>query len=107
MSGPVHLGWADLALSSTLLVVFGVISVSWRLGLGRLLAVAAVRSTVQLTLLGLVLVPVFAVQTPWPVVLWCLVMVGLAGREAAARTKRRHPGMLASTTLENRMPPPN
>lgn len=97
MTGPVVLGWVDLALASTLLVVFGIISVGWRLGLGRLLGIAAVRAVVQLSLLGLVLVPVFALEVAWPVLLWCLAMIALAGREAVARTKRRHPGMLWSS----------
>lgn len=96
MTGPVHLGWVDLALASSLLVVFGGISAGWRLGLGRMLSIAAVRAVVQLSVLGLVLVPVFTLQVAWPVVLWCVAMVALAGREAVTRTERRHPGMLWS-----------
>lgn len=96
MTGPVHLGPLDLALSATLLMLFGAISLAWRLGLERMLAVAAGRAALQLTVLGLVLVPVFAIELAWPVVIWCTLMVVLAGREAIARTKRRHPGMLWS-----------
>jgi len=94
MTGPVHLGPTDLLLASVLLLVFGAISVGWRLGLEKLLAIATLRATVQLGVLGLVLVPIFAVDRAWPVVLWCCLMVLMAGRESVARTKHRHPGML-------------
>ncbi len=106
MNGPVQLSPLDLALSAGMLVLFGGVSIAWRLGLGRLLAIAGVRATVQLGILGLVLVPVFAIDRPWPVLAWCLLMVVLAGREAVARTSHRvsHPrfgrgAMLGTTVL--------
>lgn len=106
MTGPVALSPLDLGLSAGMLLLFGAVSVGFRLGLGRLLAIAGLRATVQLGILGLVLVPVFAVQSPWPVVAWCALMILLAGREAVARTRHRvdHPrfgrgGMLGTTVL--------
>ncbi len=99
MSGPVALGPVELGLASLLLVAYGLVSVGLRLGLERRLAVAGLRASVQLVVLGLVLVPVFALASPWPVVLWCGVMVVLAGREASARVRRSHPGMLGSSVL--------
>jgi putative ABC transport system permease protein len=97
--GPVPLGPWELTLAALLLVAYGAVSVGLRLGLERRLAVATVRATVQLVVLGVVLVPVFAWSSPWPVVLWCVVMVVLAGREATARTARTHRGMLARSVL--------
>lgn len=99
MNGPVALGPLDLLLSAGMLALFGAISLIWRLGLERQLAVAGVRATVQLFVLGLVLVPVFAVDRPWPVLLWCALMLVLAGREAWSRTTRKHRGMLGSAVL--------
>lgn len=89
MNGPVDLTWVDLLLSASMLLLFGAISLGWRLGLERLLATAAARATLQLGVLGLVLVPVFAIERPWPVLLWCTLMILLAGREAFARTRHR------------------
>jgi putative ABC transport system permease protein len=91
--GPVELGHGDLLLASTMLVLFGAVSVLGRLGLERKLAVASLRAFVQLTVLGMVLLPIFAWQSPWPVLLWCVAMGLLAGREATMRTERRYRGM--------------
>jgi len=93
VTGPVDIGWPQLALAASLLLGHGVVSIWLRLGLGRRVAVAAVRTTVQLGLLGLVLVPVFSRQDPWLVAGIAALMVGLAAREATARSSRTHPGM--------------
>ncbi len=91
--GPIHLDLWDVALASTLLVANAALSLVLRLGLGRRLAIAAVRATVQLVLLGYVLVPVFTLAHPAPVLLIAAVMVILAGHEAVARSPRRWPGI--------------
>lgn len=99
MTGAVPLTALDLCLAALVLLAYGGVSVGLRLGLERRLAVAAGRATVQLLVLGTVLVPVFAWASPWPVAAWCALMVALAGREAAARTKRSHPGMLGHAVV--------
>jgi len=99
VDGPVPLTPLHLLLCAALLVAYGGISVGLRLGLVRRLAIASARATVQLSVLGLVLVPVFALASPWPVAAWCAVMVVLAGREAMARTSRRVPGMFGGAVL--------
>lgn len=90
----VHLTNLDLALVAVLIVVNALVSVAFQLGLGRRLVVAAVRATVQLALLGLVLQWVFE-RRQLGVVLTLMVAMGLvAGWEAVRRTTRRAPGVL-------------
>ena len=55
----------DLALAAFLLVINGGLSLWLGLGITRSLVIAAVRMTVQLLLVGLVLKALFAQQSPW------------------------------------------
>ena len=54
----------DLALASVLVVALAALSFCFRLGLGGRILVAALRTVVQLTLVGLVLKAVFSAQRP-------------------------------------------
>jgi len=86
MSGVyIQLGYIDLAIGSALLLLAGGLSVALNLGLEKSLGIAALRTTVQLTLIGLVLKILFQLVSPWWTGLAALVMVALAGREATAR----------------------
>jgi putative ABC transport system permease protein len=82
----------DLALAASLVLLLALMS--WRLHLGvegRLL-IAAARSTVQLSLIGLVLKVLFA-QTSLPLIgLMALIMLAVAGWEVMTRQKRRFRG---------------
>ncbi|MEA3277896.1 MAG: iron export ABC transporter permease subunit FetB [Pseudomonadota bacterium] len=83
----------DLALASSLVLLLAFMS--WRLHLGveRRVLIAAARSTVQLTLLGLVLKVLFT-QTSLPLIgLLALVMLLVAGWEVMARQERRYRGV--------------
>ena len=90
------LGWLQLGGAASLIVINGMLSVWLGLGLERRLAIASVRTVVQLLLLGFVLVPVFAWSSPLPVLALCLVMMLLAAREAVRRTSRGYRGAGAS-----------
>jgi len=82
----------DLVAAASLVLLLA--ALSWRLKLGqeRQLLIAASRSVVQLTLLGLVLKVVFAQQAfGWVALIW-LVMLAVAGWEVLARQKRRYRG---------------
>jgi putative ABC transport system permease protein len=82
----------DLVAAALLVLLLA--ALSWRLKLGqeRQLLIAAARSVVQLTLLGLVLKVVFAQQAfGWVALIW-LVMLAVAGWEVLARQKRRYRG---------------
>lgn len=82
----------DLILASLLVVALAGLSLRMRLGVSQQIVVAAIRTTVQLLLVGLVLRAVFErVAFLW-VFLIALLMVAAAGREVMARQTRRFAG---------------
>ena len=93
MNGPIELGPWQIGAAASLVLVNGLLSAWLRLGMEKKLLVASLRSVVQLTLLGLVLEPVFAAGDPLLVGGICLLMVVLAARAATSRSSRRYPGM--------------
>ncbi|MCB9742197.1 MAG: iron export ABC transporter permease subunit FetB [Alphaproteobacteria bacterium] len=97
--GPIELGPLELALAGALLAVNAALSLALQLGLERKLVVAALRATVQLSLLGLVMVPVFSLGHPLPVLGLAAVMLGVAGLEATRRVSRRARGVLLGNVL--------
>ncbi len=99
MSGYIVLTPFDLSLAAFFILVAGLFSVVFRLGVERRLFVAALRTVVQLSLLGLVLEWIFSQKTFYPVLLILCFMVFMAGREAVARSKNRYPLILLDTTL--------
>ena len=82
----------DLGLAATLVLVVALIS--WRMHLGNTsqILLAAVRTTLQLLLIGLVLKALFAATSPIWIALMSLVMLLAAGREVMSRQKRRFSG---------------
>ncbi len=86
MSGVyVSLSYLDLAVASVLLLVAGGLSIALNLRLEKFLGIAALRTVVQLSLIGMVLKILFHQVSPWWTAFAALVMILLAGREAAAR----------------------
>lgn len=83
----------DLSLAACLVLLFGLCSWRLQLGLGRMLAISAVRTVVQLLLIGHVLRLLFAHAELRYVALISLVMLVAAGREAVARQRRRIRGV--------------
>jgi len=97
--GVISLGPVQLILAALLVVMAGAVSVAFRLGIGNRLAVAAVRTVVQLGLLGLVLERVFALDSPALVVVLVVIMTLFAAREAVARTGREYRGIRIDSWL--------
>ena len=89
----VPLSYWDLGIAASLVVINALVSILLGLGLARGLIVAGVRMTVQLTLIGLVLIWLFSAQSPWWTLLVALVMLGMAGYEVFARQARRFRGL--------------
>ena len=82
----------DLSLAALLVVAVALLSRRMGLGLTRQILVAALRTTVQLLLIGLVLKAIFAhVHLGW-LTFMALVMLAAAGREVMSRQKRRFAG---------------
>ncbi|NEX21433.1 iron export ABC transporter permease subunit FetB [Thiorhodococcus mannitoliphagus] len=88
----IHLSPWDLGVASIL--IFLLAGMSWRLKLGveRRVLVAAARSAVQLTLVGMVLKLLFAQTNLALIGLMALVMLSVAGFEVMQRQKRRYRG---------------
>jgi putative ABC transport system permease protein len=95
----IHLGAVELATATLLVLAAGLISLLLRLGIGRRLGLAAVRTVVQLGLLGLVLERVFALRNPILIVGILLLMSAFAAREASARTAKRYRGIIVDAWL--------
>jgi putative ABC transport system permease protein len=86
----IAIGPVELAISTALILAAGIVSVVLRLGLERRLAVAAVRTAVQLGLIGVILERIFALDAPLLVVVLIVVMTVFAAREAVARSSRSY-----------------
>jgi len=99
MSPPLPLGPWQIAAASLLVVVAGAISVVLRLGVERRLALASVRTVVQLILIGYVLRWVFAVNRLDVFVALLAVMVFFAGHAAVQRSSRRYRGIHGETFI--------
>ena len=91
--GPIEITWLELAICSGLLLANGGVSMWLGLGLGRQLLLAGLRTVVQLSLLGLVLVRVFEAGNPWLVAGIALLMIVLASHEAVRRAGRSYRGV--------------
>jgi putative ABC transport system permease protein len=88
----IHLSALDLSLSALLVVALALTSTRIYPGLARQLLLAALRTAIQLTLIGLVLKALFANSN----LLWVgglsLLMLAVAGREVMVRQHRRFAG---------------
>ncbi len=83
----------QVGLAAALILVNGLISVALKLDLERRLALASVRTIVQLLLIGVVLQTIFRLDRwEWVVVLG-VVMTTVAGLSAVQRTEHRYRGI--------------
>ena len=90
--GVITLSPWDLALASTLVLLLGFISRRMQFGIEKRLLISALRTTVQLTLIGFVLKVLFENATLVWVTLLAALMLLIAGREVMARQERRFVG---------------
>lgn len=88
----IALGYSDLIIASLLLLFSGLLSIYLRLGLERQIGIAAMRMVIQLMLIGLVLKLLFQMVSPLWTGVAAAIMIALAGREVAARQKRKFTG---------------
>jgi UDP-glucose/iron transport system permease protein len=82
----------DLTMAAGLILILALISWRMHLQLGRQLLIAALRTTVQLLLIGLILKALFAHVQLGMISLLAAVMLLAAGREVVGRQKRRFSG---------------
>jgi putative ABC transport system permease protein len=84
-----HLTATDLVMASVLVLLLAGVSLWMQLGLAQQLVVAAIRTTVQLLLIGFVLKALFSFSHWYWVALLATAMLMIAGREVIARQKHR------------------
>ena len=92
MASYIALTYWQLAAASVFVFINAGISVIFGLRVHRSLLIAALRMTVQLALMGLVLTTLFSMVSPLWTGIAALVMVLFAGHEAAQRQERRLSG---------------
>ena len=88
--GVIEIGWLGIAGAAALILVNAVASILLGLGLEKKLAIASVRTVVQLLLLGYLLVPVFALGRFWLVAVLSVAMIAIAARESLRRAARTY-----------------
>lgn len=88
----VQLSFADLCIAALLILGNGAISVSFKLGLERTLALSTARMVLQLGAIGYVLKLVFAAASPALTFACALVMIAVAGYEVLSRQTDRVDG---------------
>ena len=87
-----EISYATLAVSALLILINGLLSVRWQLGIEKQLLISAARMVVQLLLVGWILTTLFALVSPWLTLTVALVMLGFAAWEVQARQKHRFTG---------------
>jgi putative ABC transport system permease protein len=95
----IHLSEWNIALAGAFVLLAGIVSAAFRLGLLSKLVVGAVRTALQLLLAGLALSTVFGLRHPALVLGLAALMVGLAVRELLVRLKIRVRGTAVDAIL--------
>jgi len=95
-AGVVVIGWQGLAVATLFVVFVGALSIWLSLGVTRDLAIATVRTYLQLFVLGYVLRFVFGVNSPWLVVGIILAMVLFAAQIIVRRSPDAPRGIFGS-----------
>ena len=85
----IHLSYWQVGVAASLILINGAISMALGLGLHRRLLVGALRTVVQLSLVGFVLHWVFALSRWYGVLALMFAMAVIAGLAAVGRTARR------------------
>ncbi|MCR9187949.1 MAG: iron export ABC transporter permease subunit FetB [Alteromonadaceae bacterium] len=91
----IDLAWWKLGLAALLVLALAGTGYLARLGITRNLLIAALRTVIQLALIGLVLEALFASSGFYWIALMALFMLLVAGREVVARQGRRLQGWWA------------
>lgn len=91
--GALPIDLPHLALSAVLVLAAGLVSIALRLGIEKKLAIASLRTVVQLLLVGYVLGWVFALRQPFVVLALLTLMIAAASRAAVGRSTRRYRGV--------------
>ncbi len=88
----IELNTFDLSLAAVLVILLGGLSSMMKLGITRQLTIAAIRTTVQLLLIGLVLKTLFSSTSIGFILLIATIMISVAGWEILSRQQRKLKG---------------
>lgn len=91
----ISLSYWDITFAASLLVINAALSIFLQLGVHRQLIISAIRMVVQLTLIGFVLLKLFALVSPLWTGLTAILMVAFAAYEIMSRLERRFQGLWA------------
>ncbi|NOL50317.1 ABC transporter permease [Pelistega europaea] len=91
------LSYADIAIAASLILINGIISLIMRLGLVKSLLIGAIRTVVQLSVIGIVLKWIFTINHESVVLLILLVMTSIAAITAKGRNSFTYRGLLQDT----------
>ncbi len=97
--GVIEIGWPQLLMATGFVLVVGAVSVRLALGLERDLAIATVRTHLQLIALGLVLRWVFGVESAWLVIAILVLMMAAAAQAVVRRAPEAPRGILGSSMV--------
>jgi putative ABC transport system permease protein len=98
-AGLQNLSLVDVAIAAVLIVINGAVSTALSLGLGRKLALAAIRTVVQLLAIGYVLGWVFAFSRWYVVLPLMAIMTIVAGLAGAGRGAHTYAGQRADSIV--------
>lgn len=93
------MSYSQVGIAALLILVNGLASLLLQLNLERSLAIASVRTIVQLWLVGLLLKSVFAWEQWYAVLALMALMTVIAGVAAVGRTKHRYAGIYLSSIV--------
>ena len=93
------LTYGDIALASSLIILVLIVSWRLRLKLTKTLLIAAIRTVVQLSFIGLILAWIFAREQWYEVLLILTIMTLIAGIAAKNRVKRTYKGLFTDTLI--------
>jgi putative ABC transport system permease protein len=95
----IELTYWQVAVAASLIVLNAIISFAMRLRLEKMLAVAALRTVVQLLLVGMVLQWIFDWERWYVVIGIAIAMTLIAGSASARRSERRYPGIFLNAIV--------
>ncbi|NEN76349.1 iron export ABC transporter permease subunit FetB [Pelistega sp. NLN82] len=96
---PYEITWIDIAIAASLVLINGVISFTLRLGLGKSLLIGSIRTIVQLSLIGLILRWVFALDNVFIVLGILLMMTTVAAFSVKGRMPVIYTGLFQDTFI--------
>ncbi|OJT07360.1 UPF0014 membrane protein [Trametes pubescens] len=95
-----HLNWGNVGLAFSFILLDGLLSTTFGLGVGSSLITAAVRCIVQLSVVALILQKVFETNNPWAVAgMACLLNFMGTAETVINKSKKRYDYMFPSVLL--------